>query len=360
MRHYEGFLFVFACILAVLYYRLACYKKQKADLFANLQNRSLGAHQTSYFSFFVRSVCLIAAWSTLALCLAKLHEQSASDQKTFDIPQRSSSQLPVIDEVAFVLDLSASMMAKDTSGGQERLLRAKEIISSLIEDLGGINTSLIGFAGNTQTIVPDTLDYLYFRILMDSSIPNETGEAGTNLLAMVDAVKAKYVNSPYRKTVRVVLLTDGEDTGFLDMNEAGQKQAEDVILEHLAETVSETLQWEVVGLGTDAGAEVPGVLFNGAPVLSQMKRSLLKSMAKTGQGHFYAETDVPLTEICDDLLANIAGSRDSSHLLTGQLGQSASVYAPRAPLEILVLMGFASLLLFASLTIPQYEKRARV
>lgn len=358
MRHAESYLLVFAFILPILYYRLSCYKKQKALLFVSQGNIPYDIPQRSYFSFFVRCVCLLAAWVTLTICFAKcnqLNEQSLDPQNAFKTPQQLGAELPKIDEVAFILDLSASMGAKDASGDAERLVRAKEIISSLIEDLGGINASLTGFAGNTQTIVPDTLDYLYFRILMDSSSPNEMADAGTNLLAMVDAVKAKYVNSPYRKSVRVVLLTDGEDTGFLDMNASSQKQAEGVLLEHVAATVSDALRWDVIALGTDVGSEVPGVLYSGVPVVSQMKRSLLENVAKTGQGHFYAETDVSLIEICDDLLANIAGARDAR---VDQTMQVASVYAPQLSFEIVMLMGFASMLLFASLTLPQYERRA--
>lgn len=359
MKYTDGYLLIIACLLAVQYYRLARYKKQKTALYISQQNSNWRIPQRSYFSFFVRSVCIISAWVLLTICLTKLQETSSSLQKApiAQAQKALAGELPKIDEIAFVLDLSASMGAKDTSDGEARLTKAKEIISSLIEDLGGINASLTGFAGNAQTIVPDTLDYLYFRILMDSAGVNDTGEAGTNLLTMVDAIKAKYVNSPYRKSVRIVLLTDGEDTGFLAMNDAGQKQAEKVLLDHLSATVSDTLQWEVIGLGSVAGAEVPGVIFDTKPVISTMKKELLQSMAKAGQGHFYAETDVPVTQICDDLLADVAGS---SRAQAEQTPQEASSYAPRAPFEVLMLLACSALLVFASLVLPQYEKKVAI
>lgn len=342
-----------ACLLAFLYYRLACYKKQITSLNISQHNIFQGMPQRSYFSFFVRCVCLIAAWFSLTMCLAKLDEEP---QAKFKALPELATQLPKIDEVAFVLDLSASMGANDTSDGASRLDKAKEIISSMIENLGGIHASLIGFAGNTQTIVPDTLDYLYFRILMESEGTSAMKYAGTNLLAMVDAIKDKYVNSPYKKSVRVVLLTDGEDTGFIDMSDASQKQAEAVLLEHVLAAASDTIQWQVVGLGSDAGAVVPGVSYDDRPVISQMKRELLESIAKNGQGHFYAERDVPLIEICDSLLAGIAGSRED----VDHLGQKTSLYAPRVSGEILFLLAAASLFLLAAILLPQYEKRACV
>ena len=355
MKYFDGYLLVFAVVIAVQYYRLAKYKKHKTALYISKQNIYSGIAQRSYFSFFVRVICLVAAWVLLAICLTKLDSlpatvSSASSQNK----QQMQSELPKIDELAFVLDLSASMNVKDTSDSEARLTKAKEIISALIEDLGGINASLIGFTANCQTVVPDTLDYLYFRILMDSTGVNDTGEAGTNLLAMVDAIKAKYVNGPYRKSVRVVLLTDGEDTGFLGMSDSSREQAERVLLDHVAATVSDTLQWEVIGLGSDTGAQVPDVTFESKPVVSSMKRALLEAIAKVGNGHFYAEVDVPVTQICDDLLADVAGTATSQ---SGNSSSAISSYAPRITFEFVLLLASAALLLFASIVLPQHEKR---
>jgi hypothetical protein len=355
MNYFNGYLLLFAVFIAIQYYRLGIYKKRTTALYTTQQNIYSSVPQRSYFSFFVRTIFLVVAWVLLAICLTKLDSLPVTNSAS--APQNTHqtlSELPKIDEMAFVLDLSASMNAKDTSNAESRLAKAKEIISSLIEDLGGINASLIGFTANCQTIVPDTLDYLYFRILMDSAGVNDTGEAGTNLLAMVDAIKAKYVNSTYRKSVRVVLLTDGEDTGFLGMDDSSRAKAENVLIEHVAATVSDTLQWEVIGLGSLAGAQVPDVTFESKPVVSCMKSALLQAMAKAGNGHFYAEVDVPVTEICDDLLADIAVSTQSQG---GKTSSTISSFAPRITLELSMLLAFAALLLFASLILPQDDKR---
>ncbi len=347
-----------AIVIAFLYYSLALYKKGKMQEYVSEKNLPLHIPKRSYFAFFVRSVSLVCAWVILAICLTRPSDNSPQEvSQAFQHSENGSGAgfLPKVDDVAFVLDVSSSMKAKDGSQGGERIARAKEIIESMVEELGGINVSLIAFAGNAVTVVPDTLDYLYFRILMESEGINDVGEAGTNLLAMVDTIKARYVDGPYHKDVRVILLTDGEDTGFLGMSDSAKKQAEITLIEHLAKTVSDRLQWEVIGLGTEAGAEVPDVTYEGKSVTSHMQRALLESLAQAGQGHFYAESEVPLTEICDDLLADVAGSRMDAQ---NQGKATEDLFAPRSSSVSQGLILAALLLIFASLALPQYERIA--
>lgn len=340
--------FAAAVVMGCLYYSLALYKQRKTADYIREQNMPPTIPKRSYFSFFVRSLCFIAAWLLLALAFTQVADRSV---QSLTLPKNGREFLPKVDEVAFVLDVSASMGATDTSNASSRFSRAKEIISGVIENLGGINCSLMIFAGNSQTQVPDTLDYLYFRILLDAVGINDAGESGTNLLAMVDAVKAKYVNSPYKKSVCMVLLTDGEDTGFLDLAKGAREQAEAALLDHIAETASNSLRWEIIGLGSTKGATVPDVQFNGQPVVSEMKKELLERMAKAAHGHFYAESDTSVTEISDDILADVAGSNVAS--------QSSSV-APRQPLHVVLLIALSALLIFFGLILPQYQKKAAV
>ncbi len=351
----EGLLLLVACIIAYLYFCLARYKKRTTEQYLREANMPSSMPKRSYFAFFIKSICIVAAWVMLAICIM----QPGVEQKTGWVhPEQFSGpeHLPKVDEVAFILDVSASMRAKDASDGGSRIARAKEIIESLVESLGGINVSLMAFAGDAITVVPDTLDYLYFRILMQAEGINDTNQAGTNLLAMVDAIQTKYVDSPYRKSVRLVLLTDGEDTGYLALSDSAKKEAEQVLVERIAKTASDRLKWDVVGLGTEVGAEVPQVVFEGKSVTSHMQRALLERIAQAGKGHFYAESDIPITEISDDLLASQAGPRVSSE----QEERSASVLAPRSSFEVLCLIAVAAILIFASITLPQYEKKKTI
>jgi len=337
-----GYFLLFALLLGVQYYRLLRYKQRVQACYTS------NGVERSTFAFLVRAVCIISSWVLLTTALTKLGTAESATQKPSMTVQKSA--FAKIDEVAFILDVSASMGANDTSDGATRLQRAKGIIEAMIESLGGINTSLVAFAGNAKTVVPDTMDYLYFRILMDATSLNEVGESGTNLLAMCDAIKAKYVDSPYKKNVRVVLLTDGEDTGFLDMSESAKKQAEQVLLDHMAQTRSARLEWEVVGLGTSQGAIVPDVTYNGDAVRSSMQKELLARMAEVGGGHFYQEYEASPTALGDDLLAEVAGRAETI--------TPTSSYAPRITFEVMLLIGSALILLIISIVLPQRARGA--
>ncbi len=346
MSSLYGYFLLFGLVLLVLYYKLLCHKQKVQESYVKEGNLPPFIAERSNFAFFVKAICIFCAWIFLTIALTKLSTAKSSIEKE----EVESSTFPKVDEVAFILDVSSSMGATDTQDGISRLARAKELIETMVESLGGINASLVAFAGTAKQVVPDTLDYLYFRVLLDSELLNDVGEAGTNLLAMVDAVKAKYVNSPYKKNVRIVLLTDGEDTGFLDMNRESKKQAEDVLLQHIQETKSSRLEWEVIGLGTTEGALVPDVLFEGQPVISAMQKELLQRMAEAGGGHFYQEKNRAALEISDAILADVAASHESSE-------HTVSSYAPRAPLDVMLLVSGALIVLLFSQVVPETKRK---
>ncbi len=348
----HGYLLFFGGLMLFFYFRLAAYKRERSAKYVLQDFIPKWVPRRSYLAFFVRATLFVAAWLLLSVAYTKLIDKARPNVEVA-LGAEAASQYPKVDSVVFVLDVSASMGAQDTSDGASRLQKAKDVIKAIVENLGGINCSLLCFAGDCQTIVPDTLDYLYFRILLNSEGVNDVQVAGTNLLAMCDAIKARYVGGPFHKSVRVILLTDGEDTGFLDMDDAAKAKAESALLEDLASTVSESLQWEVVGLGSTNGAEVPGITYEGAKVVSKMQRSLLEGMARVGKGHFYAELDHPITEIADNIIADVAGTAVQDK------EQATSSLAPRVTGEPLVFIILAALFIFAGIALPQQERKVR-
>ena len=112
----------------------------------------------------------------------------------------------------------------------------------------------------------------------------------------------------------IVLLTDGEDTGFLDLS--GQEKSEQEkqgAVDALLSKISNAMHWDVVGLGSDKGALVPGVLYDGRSVISKMHKELLQEISRRGGGRFYEESTVSLLSIVDNVLADSAviGKKES-------------------------------------------------
>lgn len=338
---------LFTLLMIWLYWDLRRYRQKV--LFAYLDPRNLPANfpKRSEFSYFVRSVCLVSSWMLLVLSFM----QPTITKKEPIETKANVGERPKVDEIAFILDVSASMLAKDSSIGSSRFDRAKEMIQATIENLGGINISLMGFAGNAKVLVPDTLDYLFFRILLEATEINETQSAGTDLLTMVDTIKAKYAASPYHKSVLLVLLTDGEDTGFLDLDENSRQQAESTLLDHVSQTASQELVWNIVGLGNSAGSVIPNLTFQGRPVVSKCASKLLEKMAKAGRGHYFSELDVPLSAIEDNILAEVAVNKGEG---VGALAEAENKESESSQMRLLLLASF--LLLLAAMTLPEYDR----
>lgn len=346
MREFAPFLLLFAGIIVLLYLNLARYKKEKARAFLTLKNLRANFLKRSWLAYYVTLVCLIAGWIMLVMTLIYPAESPERASKSL---QTSGAKRPNIDEVAFILDVSSSMGAKDSSINASRLARAKEIIESIMENLGGLQVSLTLFGENASCLVPDTLDYLFLRILLDSVELNDNVAPGTNLLAMCEALKKRYVDAPYKKQVLAVLLTDGEDTALTDSS------GQNTIVQSMP---LQNIRWNIVGLGSVAGSLVPGVTYEGKPVTSSMQKALLAEMARHGRGHFFQESQAPLNEIIDDILADIAASEHEDIVSAAMQNSMQARLGPQPqPLTIsLYLLLFGALLfIFATLALPQYE-----
>lgn len=357
MRDVAPYLLFVALLLVLLYELLAKYKKKRLQSYVNPTNLPQAVHRRNWLAFYVRVVCIVSSW--IMLVMALLHPTSgpeAEEMRMAKSQEGGAAFRPDVDEIAFVLDVSASMGVKDTSVWSGRLARSKEIIESLLDNLGGIQISLNLFGENTVNEVPDTLDYLFFRILLDSVGINENVAPGTNLLAMSDAIKKKINDSPFNKKVLVVLLTDGEDTGFLDLPPSGLQAAETALYEKMRLS---NARWDVIGVGSTEGGVVPGVTFEGKAVTSRLQDARLEQMAKSGQGHYYAESQVPFTTIVDNILADIAASGQKQALQGPTQGAypEAASRETNQPLtsDIRFLLIAAILLLFAALALPQHE-----
>lgn len=345
----EAVLLTFSLVILFLYWRLHVYKRRKSREYIHSKNLPRLLFERSFFSYVVRTVCLVSSWIFLVLSFSVPVEISSEPPKTQNVDSASKN----VDEIAFVLDLSSSMLAQDSSIGISRLDRAKEIIQSVVENLGGINCSLMGFTSSDQMLVPDTLDYLFFRIMLDGARVNDPGNPGTNLLAMAESVRKKYAASPYQKSVLIVLLTDGEDTGFIGLDPQAKAQAERALLQAVAVSATQQLKWNVIGLGTSSGSLVPKVTFEAKPVVSKLQTNLLEQLAKQGRGHYFAESETSLSELVDNILAQVAIAQADT---LQQKMQPKSL--PNQATERFVLLILSALFLLIGICLPQNKARA--
>lgn len=80
-------------------------------------------------------------------------------------------------EVIIALDVSNSMLAEDIQ--PNRLTRAKQAISRLVDNFGNDKIGLIVFAGDAYTQIPVTTDYVSAKMFLSSIGPEMVPKQGT-------------------------------------------------------------------------------------------------------------------------------------------------------------------------------------
>jgi len=112
-------------------------------------------------------------------------------------------------DVVFLLDVSRSMLAEDLV--PNRLERAKLAIRDAIEQLGGDRVALVAFAGTSAVKCPLTLDYGFFRMMLDKISTQSIARGGTMIGDAIRKVMSDVFDDQVKEYKDIILITDGED-----------------------------------------------------------------------------------------------------------------------------------------------------
>ncbi len=191
-------------------------------------------------------------------------------------------------DVVFLLDVSKSMLAQDLK--PNRLERAKMAIKDVLNIMEGDRVGLIIFAGNKALKCPLTLDYYFFKSILDKISPKDLSRGGTNIgdaIRMATEQVFEATEQPKRQATRresykdMILITDGEDLADSFPVEAAEFAAKSGIRIH------------TVGLGDPDGTRVPDInqqgqylRYNGEVVRSQLDEKLLIKIAAAANGNY--------------------------------------------------------------------------
>ncbi len=144
-------------------------------------------------------------------------------------------------DVMLVLDVSRSMLAQDIK--PSRLVRAKQQIRELLDQLEGDRVGLIVFAGQAFVQCPLTLDYGAVEMFLDVLDAGMIPVQGTAIGAALRLAARCFDEEDDQHKV-IVLFTDGEDH-VSDPLDAAEKAAEQGV--HIF----------AIGLGTADGELIP-------------------------------------------------------------------------------------------------------
>ena len=185
-------------------------------------------------------------------------------------------------DVVFLLDVSKSMLAKDLA--PNRLERAKLAIRDCIEVLEGDRVALVVFAGSAVVKCPLTLDYGFFRMMLDHISTDSIERGGTMIGDALRKVMADVFDDRAREFRDIILITDGEDHESFPV-EAAEKAGE------------KEIRLIAIGLGdenegkripiTDENGEKAFLTYKGQEIWSRLDADTLRKMTGATPGGKY-------------------------------------------------------------------------
>ena len=184
-------------------------------------------------------------------------------------------------EVMVALDVSNSMMAQDLQ--PNRLEKAKQILSKLIDNMTDDRIGLVVFAGDAYIQLPITTDYASAKMFLSSINPQMVPRQGTAIGSAID-LSIKSFGKKTNAGKAIIVITDGEN--HEDDAQAAAKLAAD-----------NDIQVNVIGMGRPDGAPIPidGTMSfkkdkDGNVVVSKLDEQLCNSIAQAGGG-VYVRSD---------------------------------------------------------------------
>lgn len=213
-----------------------------------------------------------------------------------EVPQRGI-------EVMFVLDVSRSMLAEDTS--PNRLEKAKQYIKDMIQEMAGDRVGLVLFAGSVKQEIPLTNHYDDFAASLEEIGPHKIDRGGSSLGAAIEVAADSFLEKTSEHRA-IVLFTDGEyhETQPIDAAQSAHDEHGTRIF--------------TVGIGdSDAGAKIPqsgrserGTAFlkhQGQTVLSKRNDSVLEQIALSTDGAYIpaGTKQVDMAQVYVRFIANI-------------------------------------------------------
>tara|TARA_R110002020_G_scaffold133702_2_gene298272 strand:+ start:25 stop:1074 length:1050 start_codon:yes stop_codon:yes gene_type:complete len=183
-------------------------------------------------------------------------------------------------DIVFALDVSKSMLAEDIA--PNRLEKAKQLITQIINGLAGDRIGIIGYAGSAFPQVPITSDFSSAKLFLSGMNTDMVSSQGTAITQAIEMAQTFYDDE--EQTNRVLfIISDGED----------HEGNFSTIAEEAAE---KGIRIFTIGVGTLEGGPIPikenGVLQyykrdqNNEQVITRLGEETLKEIAKTANGEY--------------------------------------------------------------------------
>jgi Ca-activated chloride channel family protein len=268
-QHSEYLWFLFTIVIIVgLFFLAVNIRKKKLktigdDVLVNFQLRNFNLNAQ-----WVKFILLLIALFVGIIGLANLQ----ANAKTQKVKRKGI-------DVMIALDVSKSMLAKDES--PNRLEKAKQFVSKLIDKIGNNRVGLIVFAGRAYVSVPLTVDFGALKMNLSTITPASIPSQGTVLGEAIKMARESF-NPKDTKYKSIVLISDGEDHDENANNE-------------VKKAVEEGIMINTVGIGSLNGSPIWDDELQenkkdaaGKEIISKLNENELQTIATNGEG-IYAQ-----------------------------------------------------------------------
>jgi Ca-activated chloride channel family protein len=199
-------------------------------------------------------------------------------------------------DLVIALDVSNSMLAQDIK--PDRLERAKQSISRLIDNLDGDRIGIVIFAGKAYMQLPITSDYAAAKLFLSTINTGIVQVQGTDIAAAIEMASTSFGETKHNKAI--VIITDGEDH-------------EGEVYEQAEAIAAKGINIYAIGMGSPEGAPIPIFSGNvqtgykkdneGSTIISRLDEAMLQRIATIGKGTYIraSTTETGLQKIFDDI-----------------------------------------------------------
>jgi Ca-activated chloride channel family protein len=199
-------------------------------------------------------------------------------------------------EVIIALDVSNSMLAEDIQ--PDRLTRAKQAISRLVDNLDNDKIGLIVFAGDAYTQIPITTDYVSAKMFLSTISPQMVPKQGTAIGAAI-VLGMKSFSPGSDKSKAMIIITDGENHEDDPVREADEAAKAGIVI-------------HTIGIGSTEGVPVPVEVnghkeylkdADGNTVISKLDEDILRKIAMATNGTYVraSSSNLGLSQVYSDI-----------------------------------------------------------
>ena len=183
-------------------------------------------------------------------------------------------------DIVFAVDVSKSMLAEDIV--PSRIEKSKQLVSQIINNLGGDRIGIVAYAGKAFPQLPLTTDYSSAKMFLQNMDTDMLSSQGTAIDEAIRLSSTYFAQDELTERL-LFIVSDGEDHNDLsyDMAELAGKN---------------NITIYSIGVGTEKGSPIPikknGILMsykkdiNGEVVITKLNKTYLENISKKTGGKY--------------------------------------------------------------------------